>query len=280
MKKQNSSSFYGWETCPQSIKDNVKNFVAFFRVALGDNLVGFYLHGSLTMGCFNLKTSDIDFLAVTTQKPTIQQKKDIISYLQNADTGTNSPEMSIVTLESLKNLVYPPLFELHYSHGTWDTYTSGKLSWEEQRADTDLVAHYVAIRERGICLYGKPVKEVIPEIPPEMFLASLVQDLHWIRQEIKRLPFLHIVLNPCRALAYLNENKFMSKKEGGEWALQHLPSKYAIVIQKALNAYGGAEDPVPPTQDALSEFVDYAIKEFIYQASRTDAENLFFKRSF
>lgn len=176
--------------------------------------------------------------------------------------------------------MYPPLFELHYSRGTRDDYTSGKLSWEEQRADTDLAVHYMAVRERGICLHGKPAKEVIPEIPPEMFIASLVQDLHWIRQEIKQLPFLYAVLNPCRALAYLDENNFMSKKEGGEWALAHLPGKYTALIQKVLDAYGSASGSVPPTHDILTEFIDYAIKEFIYQASKTDAENLFFKRSY
>jgi hypothetical protein len=280
MKKQNSSSLCGWETCPQSVKDNINNILAFFRAALGENLIGFYLHGSLTMDCFNPKSSDIDFLAVAAQKLTLQQKKDIISYLQKADEGSNPPEMSIVTLDSLINMVYPPVFELHYSRRTRDDYTSGKLSWEEQRVDTDLAMHYVAVRERGICLYGKPIKETFPEIPPEMFIASLVQDLHWIRQEIERLPFLYVILNPCRALAFFNENKFMSKKEGGTWALDHLPKKYAALIQTALNAYSGAESIEPPSLSLLMDFIDYAIKEFIYLASKSDAENIYFKKDF
>jgi len=275
-----SSSLYGWETCPKSIKDETNNILAFFRDTLGDSLTGFYLHGSLTMDCFNPKSSDIDFLVVTGQILTTRQKKDIITYLQNIDKGIASPEMSIVTSESLKNIVYPSPFELHYSRGTRDVYTGGRVSWEAQRADTDLVAHYVAVRERGICLYGRPIKNTFPEVPPEMFVASIVQDLHWIRQEINSLPFKHIVLNPCRALAHINENKFMSKKEGGEWALLHLPQKYTTLIEKALNAYSGAEDLVPPGLDVLTEFIDYAIKEFIYLASKTDAENIYFKRSY
>ncbi len=280
MKQEKQPSVYGWETCPQPVKKKVEDILAFFRETLGDNLTGFYLHGSLTMGCFNPDNSDIDFLVVAGQKLTVPQKQAIIAFFQKIDNGKASPEMSIITEESLKNLVYPSPFELHYSSSARDFYTSGKVSWEEQRFDTDLVAHYMAIRKRGICLYGKPVKEVFPDIPPEMFIASLVQDLHWIRQEISRLPFRHVVLNPCRALAYINEGKFMSKKEGGEWAFHHLPQKYATLIENALAAYSGIDVIPPPTMDVLSEFIDYAIKEFIFLAAKTDAENIFFKRSY
>ena len=280
MKRENTSAVCGWETCPESVKKKVADILAFFSQTLGNDLAGFYLHGSITMDCFNPNTSDIDFLAVTSRKLTIQQKKAIITFLQGTDQGVAPPEMSIVTADNVKNLVFPSPFELHYSHATRDVYTTGKVSWEQPRFDTDLVAHYMAIRERGICLYGKPIKEVFPEVPPEMFIASIVQDLHWIRQEIKSLPFLHIILNPCRALAYINEGKFMSKKEGGEWALHHLPPQHTALIEKALNAYSGVNDVEPPSQDTLMEFIDYAIKEFIYLASKTDAENLFFKKRY
>jgi hypothetical protein len=280
MKQENTSTVCGWETCPESIKKKVADILAFFRRTLSDDLTGFYLHGSITMNCFNPNTSDIDFLVVTGRKLTVPEKKAIIAFLQGVDTGLVSPEMSIVTQESLKNLVYPSPFELHYSHATRDAYTSGKITWEEPRFDTDLTAHYMAIRERGICLYGKPINEAFTSIPQEMFIASIVQDFHWIRQEIKSLLFFHIILNPCRALAYISEGKFMSKQEGGQWALHHLPQPYSGLIEKALNAYSGVQDVVPPSLDTLTEFTDYAIREFIFLASKTDAENLFFKRNY
>jgi len=280
MKQEKTPFICGWKTCPQPIKKKVEDILDFFRRSLDNNLSGFYLHGSLAMDCFNPDTSDIDFLVVVDRKLTVEQKKNIITYLQEVDSGPASPEMSIVTSESLKNLVYPSPFELHYSNSTRDTYTGGKVSWEEQRFDTDLTAHYMAIHERGICLYGKPIKEVFPEMPPEMFIASIVQDLHWIRQQVNSLPFMHVILNPCRALAYINENKFMSKKEGGEWALHHLPPKYINLVEKALAAYSGANNTFTVSQETLAEFMDYAIKEFIYLAAKADAENLFFKRSY
>jgi hypothetical protein len=280
MKRENTSSVCGLETCPEPIKKEIADTVAFFRQTLGKDLTGFYLHGSLAMGCFNPKTSDIDFLVVVEQELSVPQKKAIIVYLQGIDKGPFSPETSIVTASSLKNLVYPSPFELHYSRIHRNAYTSGQVSWEKPRLDTDLAAHYMAAREGGICLYGKPAKEVFPEIPPEIFIASIVQDLHWIKQEINVLPFSSVVLNPCRALAYIKEGTYLSKKEGGEWGLKNLPTTYTNLIEKALNAYSGADSPAPTHLDVLTEFIDYAIREFIFLASKTDAENLFFKRSY
>ena len=72
----------------------------------------------------------------------------------------------------------------------------------------------------------------------------------------------------------------MSKKEGGEWAQQNLPPQYAGLIEKALNAYYGTDDAPAPSADVLTGFLDYAIKEFIFLAAKTDAENLFFKGSY
>lgn len=281
MERDKKTSLCGWETCSGPVKTRVEEILSSFRRILGDNLTGFYLHGSLAMGCFNPLTSDIDFLAVVNEKMTTPQKQEIIALFLEMDDSVNPPEMSIVTEASLKNIVFPPLYELHYSIAHRETYSSGNFAWEEQRVDTDLPAHYMAVQERGICLHGKPFREILPEVPQEMFLASVVQDLHWIKQEISRLPSFHtIVLNPCRAMAYAAETKYMSKQEGGEWALTHLPAKYTTLIEKALNAYSGTDTPDTPSLDALTEFVDYAVKEFIYLAAKTDAENLFFKGSY
>jgi len=138
----------------------------------------------------------------------------------------------------------------------------------------------VSIRERGICLYGKPAGDVIPEIPQEMFIASIVQDLHWLRQEAGHIPFRNVILNPCRALAYIKEGLYLSKKEGAAWGLKNLPGEYASLIESALAAYSGVKDVKPPPTSTLAGFIDYAIKEFIFLAAKTDAENTFFKRSY
>ena len=60
-----------WRDCPDDVRNLVNHVLEDYRAILADNLVGFYLHGSLAMGCFNPELSDIDFLAVVSRPMTI-----------------------------------------------------------------------------------------------------------------------------------------------------------------------------------------------------------------
>ena len=45
------------------IPENIlARFVAVAHETIGENLLGVYLHGSVAMGCFNPKSSDLDLL--------------------------------------------------------------------------------------------------------------------------------------------------------------------------------------------------------------------------
>ncbi len=48
---------------------------------------------------------------------------------------------------------------------------------------------------------------------------------------------MYVILNLCRTLAYRTEGAFLSKQEGGDWALAHLPAKYGKLVADALAAY-------------------------------------------
>ena len=49
------------------LKGLLDEFICNSKNILQDNLIGIYLHGSLAMGCFNEKKSDIDLLVVVKQ---------------------------------------------------------------------------------------------------------------------------------------------------------------------------------------------------------------------
>lgn len=46
------------------LKELLDDFILNSKNILYDNLIGIYLHGSLAMGCYNEKISDIDLLVV------------------------------------------------------------------------------------------------------------------------------------------------------------------------------------------------------------------------
>ena len=41
----------------------------------------------------------------------------------------------------------------------------------------------------------------------------------------------------CRILAFLKEDLYLSKLQGGEWGIAHLPQKYHSLILQALDCY-------------------------------------------
>jgi predicted nucleotidyltransferase len=274
MNKQNLTSVCGWPDCPEPVRGRVNDILTFYKKLLGGNLLGFYLHGSLAMGCFNPESSDIDFLVVVRDKLTTPKKIEIISYLLKIDNDSApSPEMSIVTQASLDNLAYPSPYELHYSKTWRERYRENKVDWEEPRYDADLVIFYMAIRHNGIRLYGRPAQAAFPEVPRDICIASLAEDMDWLRERIDTIPLEDIVLNPCRHLAFIREGTFVSKTEGGEWGLSHLPHEFADLIHQALAAYSGAEEVIQPETNTLVKFVDYVRNEFTRLSTKHDRLN-------
>ncbi len=257
---QRRSPVCGWDNCPDETRQVVIGVLDDFKSILGDNLTGFYLHGSLAMDCFVPGDSDIDFLAIVKKKLTVEEKKAIIDALlgQTAKSTAGDLEMSIVGEEHLENLVYPTPFELHYSGERAEGYATGQEDYLAEISDEDLAAHFTAIRLSGICLYGRPIAEVFPPIPREMFVRSLVQDADWILSQLDKHP-VYSVLNLCRGLAFLEDGAYTSKKDGGEWGLEHLPPEFTPVIGAALTRYSPDSAPLRPNPQQVHRFAEYAV---------------------
>ena len=69
---------YNYYNAPREIKLILDEIVRSYYGILKDNLVGIYLHGSLTLGCFNPKVSDIDFLIVARDKLSLEVKREVV----------------------------------------------------------------------------------------------------------------------------------------------------------------------------------------------------------
>jgi len=240
------------------VNDILKNY----QTVLGGNLTGFYLHGSLAMNCFNPLLSDVDFLAIVEKKLTVGEKKAIISYM--LEIHENSPfkriEMSIVLEEYLRNFVEPTPFELHYSIHWYEHYKTGQVDYSEEKSDDDLTVHFVITRERGLYLYGKPIREAFPEIPKDSYIKWLLSEAEWICQHAENNPF-YAILNLCRIMAFLKHSKVTSKKEGAEWALLNLPEEFSPLIDSVLRRYLNTKEVEQPDISNLSNFIEYARRE-------------------
>lgn len=239
----------------------------------GSALTGIYLHGSLAMGCFQPKKSDIDLIIVIQNDITEEQKmkfmKEIIE-LNKTGPGKGI-ELSIVKRAYCGKFLYPTPFELHFSnmHLPWFLQDPAGYIRNMKGTDKDLAAHFTIIKKYGIVVYGEQIAEVFGDVPKENYIDSIWSDVEGAQEEIFDNP-VYIILNLCRVAAFLKDDLITSKKGGGEWALQNFAPEYRLLISDALNAYkSGDEMQADPKElSGFSEHMLMMIREMMSSVYR------------
>lgn len=239
------------------------DFILNSKNILYDNLIGIYLHGSLAMGCYNEKKSDIDLLVVVKNDVSKEDKRrymDMVVALNNK-APSKGIELSIVKEAVCKPFVYPTPFELHFSVAHLNWYLSNPEDYIEKMngTDKDLAAHFTIIYHRGKTFYGKEIKSVFSEVSSEAYMDSIWLDVKNAKEEIID-DTMYIILNLCRVLAYKKEKLILSKQEGGEWALHSLSDpQYKKIVFSALEEYKTGNAMSITQTDAVG-FAEYMLK--------------------
>ena len=257
---------YAWTTCPEPVRGQIDAFVSDLNGLLKQNLCGVYLHGSLAMGCFNPERSDIDLLVVTHESMHAATKRGLGELLLHRSEAPRPIEISFLSQHDLHPWQYPTPFELHYSEEWRLLYERLFLSggWEEwsraERRDPDLAAHITITCARGICLRGRSIREVFPDVPRADYVASILSDVAQAPSLIAGNP-VYTVLNLCRVRWYLQEAVISSKDEAGAWSERTLPLPFAGIVTKALRIYRGANMDSAFDSQQLADFASYMLAE-------------------
>jgi hypothetical protein len=245
-----------------SVHTQIQTFCEHLQTLLGEGLVGIYLHGSLAMQCFNPQHSDLDLLVVNQQGMFVDSKYQVTDLLLRLSNAPCPIEMSFLILSDIHPFEHPLPFDLHYSEmwrqqnsremadGTWRQWNEGR------RRDPDLTAHLMIAQHRGITLYGKPIPEVLPPIPDEDYILSILGDYH-DACESRRENAVYFVLNACRIHAFLAHGKIFSKEEEGVYGLDELPSQFHPLIRQTLGIYRGLQPVTPSEENLLDSFAAF-----------------------
>ncbi|MBE5795529.1 MAG: DUF4111 domain-containing protein [Clostridiales bacterium] len=224
--------------------DFLTHFARMSQGLFRDNLIGVYLHGSLTMGCFNPEKSDIDLLLVVETEPTDTEK---LAFMQEVaflseEAPAKGLELSVVTRDAVKPFQYPTPYVLHFSPMHADWFQRDPVGYVElmKGEDPDLAAHCTILRQYGVVLYGTSIASTFDPVPKAAYLDSIWQDVQGAQEDILLDP-LYITLNLCRVAAFVQEGLVLSKREGGRWGLNHLPERYHGLIRQALACYATNE---------------------------------------
>ncbi len=232
------------------------------------NLVGIYLHGSLAMGCFHEKKSDVDLIIVVDRPLSTEEKLAYIDeiLMLNENAPAKGIEMSVVLRRDMISFHHPAPYEMHFSNAHRKAYQSdpeGTLM-RLKGTDRDLAAHVKIIKRYGKTLFGEAILEVFSEVSRKDYLDALMYDLESAEEDIIENP-MYMTFSLCRVLAYVKDDEILSKKDGALWALMNVKSEYHSIIRDAVNAYEtDAEMEISPqTAQAFAKYMLSQIQEAI-----------------
>lgn len=217
--------------------------------ALGDNLVGTYLHGSAVLGGFNPDRSDVDVLVVVHHGLTGQDRDELAARLdpRALPVPAATLEMSVVTLDSARRPTAAPSYEMHVN-----TFRD-RIADGRGRVDPDLLLHYPIVRQCGRLLGpGMSPEEVFAPLPRSLVLAAMATELEEASDSGEATPE-YILLNACRNLAYLEEGRFYSKIGGGEWVVARAPDVDPHLVRAALRRQDGSDPDAVVDATAVRE---------------------------
>jgi predicted nucleotidyltransferase len=211
------------------------------NIVLGNQLVGMYLYGSLSSGDFNLETSDIDFLIVTTSSlsdKTIADLESMHHHIWKSGLKWASKlEGSYIPKRDIRR--HDP------RSGPCPTVNEGQFYLDQRGSDWIIQRH--VIREQGIVLAGPDPKTLIDPVSSndirkavkgvlQEWWFPMLENPAWLQRHGTEY-HAFAILTMCRALHSLEYGTIVSKPEAARWAQKALGEEWSQVIEQAIATY-------------------------------------------
>ena len=240
---------------PSSVSEQLDRLVTGLEEIVADRLRAVYLHGSLALGCFNPRRSDIDVLVVLSEPLAQEDKLRLVKLLLAVSKTPHEIELDAVTFEQLEHWRHPSPYEFHYSEWSRERFEAdaARRLAELASPNADLAAHIAVTRAAGVAVIGPPPTGLLPNTPFEDLRDSLLRDLDWARDVDSET---YGILSPCRIWATLETGAVHSKATGAEWALERLPDGLKAPVEAALAAYRD-DAPISVDESTRRRLFDY-----------------------
>ena len=205
--------------------------------AVGDDLVGLYLNGSLGLGDFDPASSDVDVLVATARAlagAAVERLRRLHGALHAEGGWAARLEVVYLPLATLRR--FDPQDTARYPFGASDReFTLGR------QGPTWVLDRWVA-REHGLVVAGPDPRELIDPIGPDELRAAVRaslagvwalegRDVAWLRPRNYQA---FAVLSMCRDLYVLEHGTVVSKPAAAAWASRRLGPPWPAMIQRAL----------------------------------------------
>ena len=196
---------------------------------LGEAVAGVILHGSLTLGDFIPRQSDVDILTVVDGRLTDTHLNALAEAVGEERPHAPAPlDLPVVTRSVASDPTPAPPMEIYIAaHPGADG--CGMHVESNHPGERDLVVEFSVCRAHGRSLAGPPSSELIGDIPEQWVVdVGDAQLADWQALEYSAQHAELIVLTACRVWRFSEEGRHCSKSAAGEWALRREPSMQAV----------------------------------------------------
>lgn len=203
---------------PTETVEYLDELVARLRTALGADLVGVYAGGSLALGGYDERRSDVDVAVVTRGAPVRAAKEKLVASVRHESLPcpARGLELVVYTAESAGLATPAAGYELNLNTGRAMPFHVSFAPGDRQ-AEHWYGIDRAVIHEHGRALLGPPAARVFSAPSTRMVLGLLAEAVRWHEHAgVARDD--DAVLNACRALRYAAEGRWTSKQDAGEWA--------------------------------------------------------------
>ncbi len=252
---------------PEETVEYLDELVARLRAVLGGDLVGVYAGGSLALGGYDERRSDVDVSVVTRGAPEQAVKEKLAASVrqESLPCPARGLELVVYTAESAGLPTPAAGYELNLNTGR-------AMPFHVSFAPGDGEAEHwygidrAVIHEHGRALFGPPAVRVFAAPSRSMVLALLAQSIRWHEHAgVARDD--DAVLNACRALRYAAEGRWTSKPDAGEWARTR--GADGALVADALAARPGSGERLEAAR--VGRFLEVARRSLEEAAGEPDA---------
>jgi hypothetical protein len=183
--------------------------------ALGERLEGAWVVGSGALGDFDAARSDIDVQAVSSERPTRAELEALVAALSHPALECPVRGLEFV-LYARGDLLDPrgPAFSLNLNTGPGMAQHAGYDPDAEPRFW--FILDVAIARQDARPLAGAAPRELLPELPRALIVSALRDALAWWQANDPA----GAAVSACRAWAWLQEGRWLSKREATAWAAE------------------------------------------------------------
>ncbi|MFS0780594.1 aminoglycoside adenylyltransferase domain-containing protein [Bacillus sp. 1P06AnD] len=262
---------------PDKVQCLLHMYIERMNVLIPDMVEGLYIHGSLALGAFVERSSDIDFITVIKRPLTNEELEKVADIHRWIAASYPSPEMDGVYMTK------GDLEDVHSECQSLPYVSSGELYVGPYFNDNPVTWHVMekyGIRVLGpetcgLNLRGK-AGSLIPYVIANMnsYWTSRVGGLEAGKDSISLLSKEQIdveiewsVLGLLRQFYTIREDAVISKLGAGEYALNHVAEEWRPIIREAISIRLGKTDRVYRTErervETMIDFMKYIMDQYL-----------------